>query len=161
MEFHLLPKYRSMDVIEALKIKEIQLGIECGCESVRLVPEDERFQPFYISPETYHRMHPKAGCYWVRHQDGQIGFYHASLIEEHYKVASPLTPELLKNVRAVVAKDMVSDEEVSKLSQMVYDELLAENRGIIGGPDVIHMQYPGRLAEAVIEMVLNKLAAMA
>jgi D-aminopeptidase len=162
MEFHLIPKYRSLDVVEALKIKEIKFVNIAGADVTKLVPEDERFDeltlPFEFS--LHHTLKP--GGYWVRRaNEASSSYVPAELIEGHYKQATEINPDVLKNIRAVVAKDLVSDEEVSKLSQMVYSELHDENQGVIGGPDVIHMQYPARLAEAVTELVLNKLAALA
>jgi hypothetical protein len=161
MEFHLIPRYRSTNVIEALKIKEVHHSIKAGAKVVTIVPEDERFKPFDALKDSFVCGSFEPGEYWTRGEDGQISALPASLVEKHYQPATELTPELLKRMRSVVAKDLVSDEEISRLNQMVLTELHEENRGVIGGPDVIHMQHPARLAEAVTEMVLNKLAAMA
>jgi hypothetical protein len=160
MEFHLIPKYRATSVIEALKIKEVRHSIEAGVKITTLVPEDERFQPFNVLRDGYVIGQFEPGEYWARFDDGHVQALPASVVEETYRPATPLTPELLGKLRAVVAKDLVSDEEVSRVSQMVLSELHEENKGVIGGPDVIHMQYPGRLAEAITELVLNKLSAI-
>lgn len=165
MEFHLIPKYRATTVVEALLIKEVRVTLDGANEKViTLVPDDERFKPFVFQPDMRYAVHGGVvpGEYWVRDSEGHQHSLPASFFENgQYQLATPLTPELLKNIRAVVAKDLISDEEVSKISQMVLNELHEENRGVIGGPDVIHMQYPARLSEAVVEMVLNKLKAMA
>lgn len=161
MEFHLIPKYRAISVVEALKIKEVHHGIQNGSKSLTIVPEDERFKPFDALLENRVLGQFEPGDYWVRFDNGYKQAVPAHVFEQAYRPATELTPELLKSMRAVVAKDLVSDEEISRLNQMVYDELLEENKGVIGGPDVIHMQHPARLAEAVTEMVLNKLAALA
>jgi hypothetical protein len=168
MEFHLIPKYRAVSVIEALKIKEVRHLIKAGVEVFQLVPEDERF-PMFDVPDDSNSTHRvglkptfKPGEYWTRFDDGRVLSLPASMIESgSYQPAHEITPDMLKAMRAVVAKDLISDEEISKLNQMVMSELIDENQGVIGGPDVIQMQHPARLAEAVTEMVLNKLAAMA
>ncbi|BDD79764.1 hypothetical protein [Burkholderia phage FLC9] len=164
MEFHLIPKYRAHKVVEALKIAAVEGTANVG-EAVTLTPADPRFGPFKVTHDWWLRNKPVAGTieggYWVRYDNGYQSWSPAKAFEDGYTLATDITPELLKNIRAVVAKDLVSDEEISKLNQMVMSELIDENRGVLGGPDVIHMQHPARLAEAVTEMVLNKLAAMA
>lgn len=163
MEFHPIPKYRNMGVIEALKIAQVHHSLdEEKKPTVTLIFEDDRFGPYILKPELLPRC-PRfePGAYFVRLHDGALASYSAKYLEKDYQLATEITPELLSNLRAVVTKDLISDDEIGHLNQMVLDELHAENQGVIGGPDVIHMQYPGRLAEAVTEMVLNKLAAMA
>jgi hypothetical protein len=163
MEFNFLPKYSSTNVVEALKIREIRRSIKNGSEVITIVPEDERFPMFDypIDPMTGKNKEYGPGEYWVRWGTGATSSVPAQVFEKQFKAATELTPELLKSLRAVVAKDLVSDDEVARISQMVYAELHEENKGVIGGPDVIHMEYPARLAQAVTEMVLNKLAATA
>jgi hypothetical protein len=163
MEFHLIPKYRNTVVIEALKIKEVHLSRDDeGKPVTKLVFEDSRFGPMTLNQKDLPRMPMFVpGAYWARLDDGAIVSYSAQYIESSFMPAVTLTPELLKNVRAVVAKDLISDDEIRSVNQMVLTELHEENQGVIGGPDVIHMQHPARLAEAVTELVINKLAAMA
>lgn len=161
MEFHLIPKYRNLSVIEALKIKEVRYALKHGAQVATLIFEDERFASIEVPYDGLSRHRFEPGEYWTR-QGEHISSLPASFIEGGgYAPAHALSPELLKKMRAVVAKDLISDEEISKLNQMVMSELIDENQGVIGGPDVIHMQHPARLAEAVTEMVLNKLVAMA
>ena len=163
MEFHLLPKYSATTVIEALKIREVRHLIKAGAKVTRIVPEDERYPMFDILNDDRsigRRQEFYPGDYWVRFQDGSTMNMLASTVEESYRPATPLTPEMLGRLRAVVAKDLISDEEINTLNQMVLNELHQENQGVIGGPDVIHMQHPARLAEAVTEMVLAKLSAI-
>lgn len=164
MNFNPIPKYRSLDVIEALKIKEIKMLKMNGEDVVQLVPEVTRFDPITLNYEFSLHNTLKPGGYWTRRPDtagNQSSYVPAELIDDHYQLATEFTPDVLKGIRSVVAKDLVSDAEVTVLSQMVYDELHAENQGVLGGPDVIHMQFPGRLAQAVTTMVINKLAGMA
>src|ERR1700756_2120031 len=111
MEFHLIPKYRSLDVVEALKIKEIRFVNLLGADVVKLIPADERFSEITLPNDFAIHNTLKPGGYWVRHAGVNSSSYvPAELIEGHYKLATEITPELLKNIRAVVAKDLVSDE---------------------------------------------------
>jgi hypothetical protein len=166
MEFHLIPKYRAHKVVEALKIKVVSVDETTDRTlTVVLFPEDPRFQPFPVPQDWYMRNKPASGTldggYWVRYDNGYTSWSPAKAFDDGYTPATELTPALLKGLRAVIAKDLVSDEEISRLNQMVLTELHDENQGVIGGPDVIHMQHPRRLAEAAIELVLNKLKEMA
>lgn len=161
MEFHLIPKYRAIGVVEALKIKKVYYGGVGTQLFIDIVFEDERFKQLREHPKSIEPRPYASGDYWVRYADGSTGGIKADAFDEGYKPATEITPDLLKGMRSIVAKDLISDEEISKLNQMVYNELFEENQGVIGGPDVIHMQHPARLAEAVTEMVLNKLSAMA
>ena len=86
-----MPLYQSHKIVRALRIydlkpRESQPGaINDG--ALLLVPDDEGYTPFWISPEYVARHAPIVGGYFVVYEDGYQSFSPASAFESGYTPA--------------------------------------------------------------------------
>lgn len=151
-----LPQYRSHKIVEALKLREVSVIYVTGKPVVAMMPEGSIYPPFRVSAEYYDKHKPIAGGYWLRYDNGYESWSPAKEFEEGYNRIRPTSPVHLERLRTTVGKDFLSEQEVDVIQQAVYAELHQENQGVIGGPDVVQMLFPGRFAEAIIEAVVNK-----
>lgn len=80
-----LPKYHCHKEVQAVKIAEIQPNTF----GWSIVPEDRRFDPFFVADEYFHKHKPKPGGYYVVYQDGYESFSPAAAFESGYTEIKP------------------------------------------------------------------------
>lgn len=69
-----------------------------------------------------------------------------------------ISDDVVNQVRALINKDFIGDQQIDRIRQMVTNELFDEYRGKIGGHDAMLVEFPRRFAEALIMAIQNKLA---
>jgi len=87
-EYADLPKYRSHKVVAALKISEVGIRYEDvdaaghrAMTEVVIVPSNEKFAPFNVTPDWWHKHLPAAGGYFVIYEDGCSSYSPAPAFE--------------------------------------------------------------------------------
>lgn len=83
-----MPLYQCHKKVHALKISEVQVGLEEGTArkvSCTLVFEkEERFAPLQVGIKYYHMHRPRVGGYYVIYKDGYKSFSPAGAFEDGY-----------------------------------------------------------------------------
>lgn len=69
-----------------------------------------------------------------------------------------ISDEVIKQVRALITKDFIDDQQIDRIRQCVMQELHEEYRGKFGGADAVLIEFPRRFAAALIMAIQNKLA---
>ena len=77
-----MPKYKCHKVVHALKIKSINPA-DSGSGFI-IIPEEDRYDPFYVSLDYAERHRPKDGGYYVVYEDGYKSFSPAEAFEGGY-----------------------------------------------------------------------------
>lgn len=162
-----LPKYRSKGLVEALKIKDVSLDVvrgpfgqpKVGPLVVTLTPEDDRYPPFQVTQEYWARHLPKASGYWIRYDNGYETWALANDFELTYRSEASASEPDWGAFTAVISQVSFDDKEIDAIACKVTNQLMQENAGVIGGPDIVHMQWPKRFAKAITEASFNKLVA--
>ena len=90
MDSRQLPEYQCHKKVRALKIKSI-LSDGAGENrdtdgSAMITPEEEGFDPIYLSPGFIHKHQPQVGGYYVVYEDGYVSYSPQEPFESGYKL---------------------------------------------------------------------------
>ena len=124
-EFQDLPKYRSHKIVAALKIGQVSCSYQDidneghrAMTDVLITPDNEKFAPFNVTPDWWHKHLPAAGGYFVVYKDGYSSYSPAPAFEEGNAECPDLDPDwrekaLRKALLSVAAiEDTVESLEV-------------------------------------------------
>lgn len=86
-----MPRYQCHKKVWALKIQAVLLDSQIASienrstdGSAQIVPADEGFSPFKVSPAFVSKHKPEAGGYYIRYEDGYESYSPAKAFEDGY-----------------------------------------------------------------------------
>lgn len=80
-----MPRYKCHKEVRALQIRKIAVHrVGDAITKVVLTPDDERYEPFDVTPEYWHKHNPKPLGYYVVYADGYASFSPEKAFEEGY-----------------------------------------------------------------------------